>query len=160
MAHLWVRQENDWMVLRLESPVYDLSKAFPKPGAGPQASPVELTLVDGEWVLLSAPGAKVDVNGLPVAANIHVLANRDEIMVDQERLYFSTEVPATVEKYSGATLRCPRCKLEINAGDRVVRCPGCKAVHHEDCWSYAPTCSLCPAPTPLDAGYQWTPEEL
>jgi hypothetical protein len=121
---------------------------------------VELMVVDREWVLLVESEAKVHVNGLPVAANIQVLGDRDEILVNQERLYFSTEVPATAGKYSGTTLRCPRCKLEINDGDQVVRCPGCKSVHHKDCWSYAPTCSLCPAPTPLDAGYQWTPEEL
>jgi phage FluMu protein Com len=165
MAHLWVRQENDWAVLKLELPVYDLSKASPKPGSGPDASPVELMLVDGEWVLISAPGANVHVNGLPIAANIHVLADRDEIIVNQERLYFSKEVLATVEKYSGITVRCPRCKLEIITGERVVRCPACRALHHmelptKNCWGYAQTCALCPAPTVLGAGYQWTPEEL
>lgn len=159
MAHLWILNEGQWAVFPMSIPCYDLTTLPPKVFDDSAPPPIELMLVDREWVLLTEPHADVRVNGLPVAASIHLLADRDEIKVRAERLYFSTEMLASVEEYTAGAIRCPRCKLEISAG-AVVRCPGCKAVHHEECWGYAPHCSLCPTPTPLDAGYQWTPEEL
>jgi hypothetical protein len=89
-----------------------------------------------------------------------MLADRDEILVAGQRIYFSTETLAAVEEHAGPVLRCPRCKREIAPGAKVVRCPRCKALHHEACWTYSEACTLCPAPTALDAGFQWTPEGL
>lgn len=161
MAHLWIRLSEEWAVLRLVSPAYDLTACPPVSATGPRSSPVELIHVDGDWVIFAEPTFGVLVNGLAVGANIHVLEDRDEIMVHGERLYYSTESLAEVEEYSGRALRCPRCKLEITGG-QIVRCPNakCNAVHHKDCWTYAPQCSLCPNPTELEAGFQWTPEAL
>lgn len=158
MAHLWIQQQQgEWAVLSVTTSSYDLTVSPPRVLRG--NAPVELMRVDREWVLLAAPDTGVRVNGLPVMANIHVLADRDEITVYGERMYFSTEVLAVVDEFAGPAMRCPRCKLEVPGGE-IVRCPGCKAVHHKDCWTYAPACSLCPTPTPLDAGFQWTPEGL
>lgn len=161
MAHLWVKQSDEWAVLKLVSAAYDMSAHPPITTSGARKNPVEIIHADGDWVLFAEPMAEVRVNGLPVTAGIHVLADRDEIMLKGDRLYFSTESLAAVEEYTGKTLRCPRCKLEI-AGGEVVRCPNnkCKAVHHKECWTYASQCSLCPTPTELDAGFQWTPEAL
>lgn len=161
MAHLWLRQSGEWAVLKLDARAYDLAAKPPRPSSAAHCGRIGLIAAGGEWALLSGCGSDTRVNGLPVAANIHVLADRDEIMIRGERLYFSTESLAVVEKYAGKTLRCPRCKLEITGGE-IVRCPNgkCAAAHHKDCWVYAPQCSLCPAPTPLDAGFQWTPEAL
>jgi len=161
MPHLWIRQAEEWAVLKLASPAYDLTVHPAAPAIGADRRAIELIHVDGDWVLFAEREACVRINGLQVAAKIHVLADRDEIMIHGERLYFSTESLAAVEEYSGKTLRCPRCKLEITGGE-IVRCPNgkCKAIHHKDCWTYAPQCSLCPNPTELDAGFQWTPEAL
>jgi hypothetical protein len=168
MAHLWVQHENKWAVLPLTSHCYDVAAVPPRStvdwaedrAEGWKDSPVLLLQSGHEWVLLSVSGARVRVNGLPLMANISVLAGGDEIVLSDNRMFFSTEVLAKIAPHAGKVVRCPRCKLELKEGQSAVRCPACQAAHHEACWSYGSTCSICPAPTPLDAGYQFTPEEL
>lgn len=159
MAHLWLLHEDSWAIFTLADSRYDLSTLPPRP-AGNAHSAAILLFTGNEWLLLAEPAAAVRVNGLPVMGNLHVMADRDEINAGGARMFFSTEAPASVQEYAGQDVRCPRCKLEVKAGQASVRCPACKAVHHDACWEYAPACALCPAPTALDAGYQFTPEAL
>ena len=119
------------------------------------------------WILLSGPKTKVRVNGVSLLWGAHALRDRDEIRVDSEPpAYFSVESLARVETMEEATreIYCPRCSLEITVGSPAVRCPRCGIWHHssEDypCWCYASTCALCPHPTALDTGFQWTPADL
>jgi hypothetical protein len=163
MANLWMRYQDSWAVMPLASAFYNLSVAPPVPRTGPGGD-LDVFSVGREWVLCAPPTRGVQVNGLPLLAGIHVLEDRDEIAIDGRCLFFSTEVLATMEEYTGAAVFCPRCKQAISTGQRVVRCPRCSAVHHQTeelpCFTYAPTCSLCPQLSDLNAGYQWTPEEL
>jgi hypothetical protein len=120
-------------------------------------------------VLLVGQGARLWVNGRLVAMGMHVLQDRDELRVyGMTTLFFSTERLACVESFPGGEPRtcCPRCKLEIEEGCPVVRCPTCKIFYHQDlandfsCFTYSERCALCDQVTDLDAGYRWTPEEL
>jgi hypothetical protein len=110
---------------------------------------------------LLARGA-VTVNGLP-ALPFHVLADRDEIAVGGERMYFSTEGPAEVVPFAdqAGQVLCGRCKGDMCQGEAAVRCPGCGAWHHETaklpCWTYDGTCSACGRPS---TGFSWQPEPL
>jgi hypothetical protein len=130
---------------------------------------------DDIWVLLAGSSARPLVNGFPAPHGIVVLADRDEIRwpapldlasSPADPFFFSTERLATVVTYPDGTRRgsCPRCKQPLSAGDAAVRCPGCGLWHHATealpCWTYGEQCAACPQPTPLDAGFQWTPEEL
>jgi len=127
-------------------------------------APAWLREVGHEWVLLAARG-RVAVNGSPVCG-LRVLRDRDEVCFHGgARVYFSTEKLASVHPHEGDTaLRCPRCKQAIARGAVVVTCPHCRAVCHQTadlpCWTYGATCPLCQQPSALDAGFQWTPEEL
>jgi len=81
-------------------------------------------------------------------------------------MFFSTERLATTEAYPGSPSRafCPRCTQVIAVGEQAVRCPGCGLWHHGTeqlpCWTYGECCAVCSQPTGVDAGFQWTPEEL
>jgi hypothetical protein len=121
----------------------------------------------GPWHLLAPFGANLWVNGLPLLAGLRVLDDRDEIRVENGRpLFFATEELARVVPMpdSNRAMMCPRCQQRIDAGTAAVRCPRCALWHHESgdlpCWTYSPTCTLCPQPSALDAGFQWTPMEL
>jgi hypothetical protein len=118
------------------------------------------------WLLLALPW-RVIVNGVPVTSGLHVLDDRDDIRVGGlEPAFFSTERLARTESCpdSGRRLICPRCRQEVAAGTPAVCCPACGIWHHQAddlmCWTYADRCALCPQTTSLDAGYQWTPEDL
>ena len=127
------------------------------------------------WAFLTAPDARVLINGLPVPLGIAILADRDEIRfaaTDEaprgllSPIYFSTERLAAVAAYpaDGRRGSCPRCKQALTAGESAVCCPGCGLWHHATealpCWSYGEHCAACPQATALDAGFQWTPEDL
>jgi hypothetical protein len=126
------------------------------------------------WVLLARREADVLVNGRPLALGTRVLCDRDEIFVagtepaEGRRYYYSTEQMARREVFERetASIVCPRCRQPIAPGNTVVRCPNprCRTWHHQEeglpCWTYAATCALCDQPTPLEAGYRWTPEGL
>ena len=185
MAHLWVKDTfGEWAVVMLGLKRLDLDDRILQ-GAGwstearlrrrvmdrmlkpPGASLVRSDQDDHEsWVLTAFPG-RVTVNGVRVASGLHVLADRDEITVaGYEPVFFSTERLAAIEKCpaSDRALTCPRCRQVIAPYTPAVCCPACGVWHHQDgdlkCWTYAERCALCPHPTGLDAGYQWTPEDL
>jgi len=123
------------------------------------------------WVLLAPSSADVWINDARLAHGIRVLSDRDAIRISgSSAFYFSTEKLACVEAFPAAEpVFCPRCKLEIAAGDAAVCCPQCGIWHHERvseeqaCWTYAKTCALCDQSTHLEiekAAFRWTPEWL
>jgi len=120
-----------------------------------------------EWLLLAPTDRVVRINGMALPAGIAVLSDRDEIAeVPGRSLFFSTERLAVVEPMPAfdPLLVCPRCKQPIATGSPSVCCPQCGLWYHQTdelpCWRYSSTCSQCPAPTAVDAGFQWTPEEV
>jgi len=123
--------------------------------------------IGNEYVLFCGPDS-CRVNGEPVPLGIRVLRDRDEIVTAPGmRCFFSAEVCASIVPFAGGerAVFCPRCLLEIATGSPSVRCPVCGVAHHEDssqqrpCWTYA-SCAACGHKSDLDAGLQWSPEEL
>lgn len=120
------------------------------------------------WLLLAPTNAGIGINETPLETGLRILRDRDAIrLADAPTMYFSTERLARIEAFAGTETVCPRCRLEINAGDAAVRCPACGVWHHErvaegqNCWTYAKTCALCDQPTDLErAELRWTPERL
>ena len=119
------------------------------------------------WVLLAVDGGEVRINGQPLDTGIRVLADRDEIQVrHSDSFYFSIETLASVKAFEGAAhpVFCPRCKLEIAAGEQSVKCPQCQVTYHQktelECWTYAETCALCSQQTDLNQGFSWSPVNL
>jgi hypothetical protein len=176
MAHLWVRHAGEWAVLPLDRTPLTLTairdatdSAAPAAGCPmPRAVLARTGSPDrAVWHLVAAPDSGVRVNGLPLAAGLRVLADRDEVRAPGlESLFYSTERLAAVEPLPelGGEVSCPRCRQPIAPASPAVRCPGCNLWHHETgelpCWTYAPTCALCPQSTASDAGFRWTPEEV
>ena len=121
---------------------------------------------DERWILLATGRQRLLHNGQNLFAGLRVLAHMDSVaLAGEESVYFSTEETARVERYTGsARTSCPRCRSEVSPGQPAVKCPRCGVFHHEtaerNCWSYAPTCAVCPQPTPLGLGLQWTPGAL
>jgi len=178
MAHLWTQVGGGALgILELAGDRLELDRLAEridgeKPG-GRARGPVpagrlqRFAAESDEWILLAAPRAGISINGLPLQVGIHVLADRDEIRIGgRGSVFFSTERPARCEPLppSDRSLVCPRCRQPIEPGTPAVRCPQCALWHHQSadlpCWSYAPTCALCPRSTEQDAGFQWTPEDL
>jgi hypothetical protein len=165
MAHLWLREAaGEWAALPLLGAV-DLGARPPR--AAVDATEILLRPLAGSrgWALVARAGARLRVNGEPLLGDLRVLADRDQIRVGGETLYFTTEDPARVEPFAGAErpLSCPRCRQALAPGTAAVRCPACGVWHHQSeelpCWTYAATCALCPRATDLQAGLQWSPEE-
>ncbi len=153
-----------------------------------QVAPVCAPGLPRTWVLLCGPRASVMINGRPVALGIGVLDHRDLIVVNcaehvgGERFYFSSEEPATVERFPGAEpVICPRCKTPIELGESAVRCPACDFWHHQvethgsapsdqgesqgarrarPCWTYLDRCANCGASSTLNGALTWTPDEV
>ena len=184
MAHLWVKETlGHWAVLKLvreslelderilrRAPWWDetLRRLLMDRKLDPPTS-LARSGKDGSesWMVMALPRRGVRVNGVRVASFVHVLTDRDEINVPgYEPVFFSTERLAAIEACpaSDRALMCPRCRQAIAPGTPAVCCPACGVWHHEHgdltCWTYAPSCALCPRVTSLDAGYQWTPEDL
>jgi hypothetical protein len=188
MAHLWVHAacENaagqpaldDWSVMPLDVDAFAISGApavrapaiSPDHGSVPafpgrSARLLRGTTPDGDaWIVVGSPAVRV--NGDPLDAGIRVLRDRDELRAGGSRTFFSAELLPAVVAFPGgerATF-CPRCMLEIAPGSPAVRCPQCRIWHHQSdelpCWTYADRCTMCDQPTPLDAGFRWTPEDL
>lgn len=186
MAHIWIRSHSgDWQPMTLAADACMLTAAGPSSsgiasGALPvSAGAVLLRRVEGasgeDWALLEGQSARVLVNGLHSPLGIVMLADRDEIRwpaggdpsdPPAAPLFFSTERLATVAPYpaDGRRGSCPRCKQALAAGDAAVKCPGCGLWHHATdalpCWTYGEHCAACPHSTSLEAGFQWTPEQL
>ena len=153
MAHLWHIQDKQWQPREVRAGLLAVGAQVRLCAGGNEA-----------WVLIASPSAWVRVNGQPIALGIRSLRDRDEIVVDSSRYYFSAERSATVAPFPGAegAVICPRCRKEIAKDSPAVRCPRCGTFHHqrEDraCWSYSAKCGLCDADTALDAGFRWQPE--
>ena len=126
----------------------------------------EATLVDsnGTWVLLGP--ATVRVNGVALATGIAVLRDRDELLVDGARSYFSTESrPVVVALPPGdRPLVCPRCTVAIEVATPAVACPRCGIWHHQTderrCWTHGPTCTSCDGATAFDGPLRFDPAVL
>lgn len=121
------------------------------------------------WFVVTPPGSPLLVNGRGVLTGLAKLEDRDVLALEHggREWVFTTERLAAVEPYAGQPgVFCARCKLEIDAGQPIVSCPGCNALHHQveddfPCWTYAPSCAQCSHLTDLTSGdYRWTPDEL
>lgn len=171
MAHLWTEVDGQWQARPL-APGERL--VFPLPAA---SSSQAQFLVSAQllctkpanareaWALVVRPGL-VRVNGQALWLGLRVLRDRDEVQLPgQGSVFFSTESLAKVEGFPGATkpVFCPRCRDKIETG-LAVKCPACGVWHHQlpdrPCWTYSETCALCPQPSALSTGFQWTPERL
>ena len=176
MAHLWTRDSTLWEPVKLDADVFDFACA-PAPVVSDQPRPervstsIRLRRVgagpDAKWVMVAGRTDRVLLNGSPAVLGLSVLTDRDEIrLADGKEFFFSTETLASVEPFPATGVRgfCPRCKQVIAPASPAVRCPGCGLWHHASddlpCWTYGPHCAACPQDTALDAGFQWTPEEL
>ena len=186
--YIWIKDEKGrWAVLPVTEAQLDLALVpwVEMWGAGenedrgegghPESGKALLMRAEGNgpgtaiWILLAAPDAQVLVNGFPISSGAHALDDRDEIrMAGFGPAYFSTERLARIERLDEATggVACPRCSRKIAVGSLAVRCPGpgCGFWHHASdtspCWTYGATCALCPQPSDLEAGFQWTPADL
>jgi hypothetical protein len=122
--------------------------------------------------LLTSPGLRIAVNGLPVLGGLKVLDHRDEIIAGSARFVFSDEsLPEVIEFRPGSDqreLRCSLCRGAIQQGMAVVCCPRCGRLFHQinggsdgperHCWTYSDRCRNCGHPTALSEGALWAPE--
>jgi len=121
-------------------------------------------------LLMRAGGGACLLNGYPTLAAA-VLEERDELIVDGHVLYFGAHGRAVTESFpeGGDAALCPRCRGEIAAEDEVMRCPACRAAHHEgalaekpeeirQCFSYfGEPCAVCGCSA---EELHWSPEEV
>jgi len=170
MPHIWLQDtEGAWAAAPLNGAAMALTgdparPLLPRGGGGGPAALLRAGAAKPEaWVLLvAAARPDVRVNGSPVAG-IRVLADRDEITVGAARVFYSSELLASVQPFPGERpVTCPRCKEPIVPGTPAVRCPSCSVWHHQTperpCWTYSPGCTNCGQPTDLHAGFRWVPE--
>lgn len=177
MAYLWYHDEQEgWRAHPLAGESVELDGRGPVvAGSGPgpvaEATATLVRVEDGRleetWAVLWGIRRKVRVNGVHEPTGFRLLADRDEIQVDDhDPLFYSAETPAKVETFPGSDreMFCPRCKKRIESGTPVVRCPACLVWYHtsedksHDCWGYSPNCQ-CGHPTAMDTDFLWTPEE-
>jgi hypothetical protein len=174
MAHLWFRDADEvWAVKPLGDCAMDISVYPPRAldaqfrlGHDTRAAVVSAPTGDAaRWVLLIAGDIEIRVSGFPTVAGLRVLQDRDEIGVQPTgTLFFSAETLAHVEEFTAGerAIFCPRCRQPVESGQLAVCCPHCSIWYHQTaelpCWTYSPTCGVCPQATALDAGYQWVPE--
>ena len=161
MAHLWRSDAAGWSHEMLDERGTSLD--------GGRVLVRRAYAADGAWLLLAAPHARVALNGDTPAAGIAVLRDRDAIRAGDESVFFAARDAAVVQVLEAATaadpdVRCARCSRRFAASARVVRCPACTALHHQDdalaCWTYAERCAACVEPASLEPGPRWSPEEL
>jgi hypothetical protein len=165
MAHLWFQDADGcWAALPLGAQSHCLR-------GDDGDSPVLLRTDDTNeetYLLVTGEAIGVRVNGTPLDLGVRVLSHLDEITdAGLGRVYFSDTRQARVEPCSRDDKpTCPRCKLPIDKDSPAVKCPGdsCGVWHHQNdelpCWTYAEHCAQCSQTTELDAGFQWTPEEI
>ena len=180
MAHLWMKNEAaGWAVLPLEEDRLRIDADPPRrlrdEVAGTEDATGILLLRErmdegAVWILLAGPAHDVRINGLPLAAGIRVLADRDEIRIaGRPHAYFSSEESPRVVPFPehDRPICCARCQREITPGQAAVRCPICGVWHHQmpeeafPCWTYADLCGGCRRQeTKLEAEFRWTPDGL
>ena len=176
MAHLWIEDVSlgtgvpEWVARPLAGSPVPLGGTAGRSGRA-AGHPAALLLCrrseQGDtWLALCASPEPVAVNGVPVAASLRVLADRDELCVPGAgRVFFSTEELPHPVPFPGTAgvVHCLRCKQAIDAGSDAVRCPACRRWFHQHadlpCWTYTEQC-LCGRATALDAGFVWTPNGL
>lgn len=178
MAHLWtIAADESWVPVALDDDAFvlrgfGLARMSDPHAAIPTPSAVVLRRIgsgpDTSWSLLVPPAVPVLVNGTASPLGLVVLADRDEIFVPGSRpVFFSTETLAAIVPFPAGVPRgfCPRCRQPLEPGTPAVKCPDCGLWHHQSedalpCWTYGDRCAACARPTPLDAGFSWTPEEV
>jgi len=170
------REKSDWQLLSLSGSTEKLG--LDNQGrftVGPSVDKILAQLLPfndsygrQRWAMIPA-GTKIDtlhLNGM-IPFALHILQDRDELSTGGQRLYFTTGQPAEIEVFEPLpdqpSLSCPRCKDSIEAGNEVVKCPGCGLWYHEsaklelNCWSYDAQC-VCGYPTKNDGA--WKPSPL
>ncbi|MCC6850248.1 MAG: hypothetical protein IT294_17290 [Deltaproteobacteria bacterium] len=116
------------------------------------------------WLVLGP--ATVRVNGAPLLTGVAVLRDRDELLIDGARVYFSTEAHpvVTTPPPGDRPLHCPRCTVAIAMNAAAVACPTCGIWHHESadrqCWTHAAVCASCDQATAFDAPFRFDPAVL
>lgn len=179
MGHTWEKDDvGGWVDHPLEAEMVALGQEGPIPlqvdeQLGCVSGPVLMRSLDSSneerWLILCVPGSRARVNETPIPVGARLLKDRDAITFSgRHTVFFSSERLAQVEPYPGTTddTCCIRCKLPLDPGAPVVRCPNpeCGFFHHESvqhpCWTYADGCAACGHPTDLDAGFQWSPVDL
>ena len=142
--------------------------------SGARAQPSALLVRTGmarseRWFLVPYPGTRLDLNGGEILGGVSALRHKDVFgpAGSCKEWVFTTERHAHVESYRSDTeAYCVRCKLALKDGQRVVVCPSCFAIHHQDasldlpCWTYADTCAQCSRGTRMNNAYAWTPDDL
>lgn len=167
MPVLWIEDSpGAWAIRQLTAPRDALGARAAQGAPAPALVHCESASARG-WHLLAPLTEHVWLNGLPLVAGIRALCDRDEIRSsDGTSFFYSVEELAQVTPLPSAEtqMMCPRCRQQIEQGTDAVLCPQCHLWHHQSvvlpCWTYAATCAMCPQPSALDAGYQWTPMEL
>jgi hypothetical protein len=164
MSNLWRQTpESVWEPLPLDAPCLPDGVRLLRFGQGAESA----------VALLTVPNAPVRVNGLPVLGGLCVLTHRDEILVNDQRYYFSAESRPVVTVFrldEGARRpTCPVCRGVLKDGESSVRCPGCARRYHQiepregvkgrTCWTYAASCRFCNHPTSLTGEASWRPEQ-
>ncbi len=119
-------------------------------------------------VCLALAPLYINADALPVAGLV-VLRARDClacVVGDGVRhVFYDTTASAEVAPYHGpAAVECPWCRQAVAPGQASVACPSCGVVCHQDeacpCWSAAPACPRCGAPTEAATASTWVPAGL
>jgi hypothetical protein len=160
MGRIWHKDGREWRALPIPfSEVTNLSVV--RFGSGSESG----------VALIVRDGVSARVNGRPVPGGLRVLEHRDELLLGQERLFYSAEsTPLVVAFHNAAGNRaptCPLCRGPIRDGQQAVQCPGCARWFHQiaatsdapgkPCWTYAETCRFCNHPTALSGEPAWHP---
>jgi hypothetical protein len=167
VPHLWIEQAAEWYVI----PLGEELELATLPGSTAHGTVVRSTGTRQDWHLVAGESSGVVVNGYDLHGGFRTLQDKDEILIPGiGALFFSTERLAVIEPLpeTARDVCCPRCRQMVPPGTPAVRCPGCGVWHHGElhastnlsCWTYAPGCAMCAHPTPMDTGYQWTPEAV
>ena len=160
--HYIPSDSSEWIAARISAPTGIPGGLRNSDGINTADAVVLLPLDDSGAVLVSRPDVAVRINGLAMPAGLRVLADRDEIRVNHERFYFSSQDPLVVEIRNGEAVACPRCSGMLEPGTPAVRCH-CGAWFHQSddqpCFTYGETCPLCNASSQLDAE-PWDPSGI
>jgi hypothetical protein len=171
VSTFWYQTNRHWERLQLDG-----QAGFPGDAIGAP----QLTLVPfhdsgrRQLALLGQNDSSIRVNGQPVPG-LRVLEHRDEILVGRLRFYYSAESTPDVVIFQlepGAKRpECPVCRMKIEDGQHVVRCPGCGRFYHQyeqtaaggtthekHCWTYRPVCAFDGHPTSLSGDPAWRPD--
>jgi len=170
MSYLIINNAGIWKATELSAAAGVFLRTSPRMETGNKYKPgrsydlLLLPLNDyslGRYVLIAKNSTRV--NGSSVAGSIRVLRDRDEIVANRIRMYYSHQSFAKREQYSGECRECSICGCTITPGETVVQCPMCLVCYHESedfpCWSSDSTCPTygCDFETKLDQQVLWLP---